>query len=390
MSHDVVVIGAGPAGLSAGVTLARGGVSVLVCERAGPDFDKPCGEGLLPSAVQELVALGVERHSLSRAGYELRGVRYVSARGAQADGRFRYGAGLGLRRRELLRLLREVAEGTPGLELRRGSARVICDGETCRVRLGDADVTPRRLVIAADGLASQARRDAGLRFEQPFPRRYGIRQHYLVAPWSDLVEVHFHAEGEAYVTPVSRREVNVAVLWRPGAGVRGSPLPRFVAGGGGLAERLRGSQPSGSPEGRGPLRARVPKPARDGLLLLGDAAGYVDAITGEGVGLSLRKSRLLTRHLVPLLRRSGDQLPAQLLGPYIHASRRLERAHLQLTHALLWLRRAPWLLERVIAALAHDPALFTHLLEANQGAASPFAVPPRSVSALLSSVLRQG
>lgn len=390
MSHDVVVIGAGPAGLSAAIALARGGASVLVCEQSSDPGSKPCGEGLLPGALLELAALGVGHASLRSAGYALRGVRYFSERGLEAEGRFPGGNGLGLRRSELQRLLRHVADSTPGLAYRRGAARVSCAGDRCHVQVADAVLSPR-LVVAADGLGSRARQDAGLRSEHPGTPRYGARQHYALAPWSNEVEVHFHTSGEAYVTPIADDALNVAVLWQPSARARlpgaarlvPTLLERFPR----LAERLRGARPIGRAFGRGPLRVRVPTPVRDGLVLVGDAAGYVDAITGEGVGLALAQSRLLASHALPLLQESRGPLLARALQPFVRAARELERAHVQLTLALLWLRRAPWLLERVLAALAADPALFHHLLRANQGEVAPLAMPAASAWALCRQLL---
>lgn len=390
MSHEVIVIGGGPAGLGAAIELARGGSSVLLCEQSSEPEAKPCGEGLLPSALGELTSLGVELESLMSVGHALHGVRYFSQRGVRAEGRFVGGAGLGLRRNELQRLLRRIADTTPGLDYHRGTARVVCQAVGCGVRLGDAVLSPR-LVVAADGLASRARRDAGFAYDHPGPRRYGVRQHFAATPWSDHVEVHFHGSGEAYVTPVAADELNVAILWqasspappRPGPHLVPALLERFPL----LAQRLRGAHPVERARARGPLRVRVRSPARDGLVLVGDAAGYVDAITGEGVGLSLAKSRLLARHVLPLLRRAGGPISRRGLRPYLRAARQLERAHVQLTRALLWVRRAPWLVERVVGALAEDPVLFEHLLRANQGEVHPLALPARSAWALWQRVL---
>ena len=58
--------------------------------------------------------------------------------------------------------------------------------------------------------------------------RYGLRRHYRVAPWSDLVEVHWADDAEAYVTPVAEDLVGVAVLC-PGGGSYDTWLARFPA-----------------------------------------------------------------------------------------------------------------------------------------------------------------
>lgn len=393
LTHDVVVIGAGPAGLSAAISLGERGLSVLVCEHAERPSEKPCGEGLLPSALDELARLGVDEGSVLRAGHVLRGVRYVSPLGVTAEGSFGDRAGVGLHRRELQRLLRRRAEDTAGVRFHQATARVLAGAEGCTVRLPEELVSPR-LVVAADGLASRARRDAGLAWEHPGRPRYGARQHYALPPWSDHVEVYFHRRGEAYVTPIAPGELNVAVLWpgERGAPVKGgeslmpSLLERFPE----LARRLRGAEPRGRAQSRGPLHVQVPRRARDGLILIGDAAGYLDAITGEGVGLALAQSRLLARHVTPLFATTRGSISAAALAPYLREVRQRERAHAQLTRALLWLRASPRLLEQVVHALSRDPALFRHLLHANQGRAEPLALPARSAWQLFRQLLPLG
>jgi flavin-dependent dehydrogenase len=135
-----------------------------------------------------------------------------------------------------------------------------------------------------------------------------------------------------------------------------------------LARKLAGANRTTDARARGPLFSRVPRPARDGLLLLGDAAGYIDPITGEGVGLALAQARLLARHLPAISSTSAAQLCENAFEPYLRAERRLVRSHVVLTRLLLGLRRAPGLMERAIRALSEDPQLFATFLSINQGA----------------------
>ena len=381
-----MVIGGGPAGLSSAVALARAGSSVLVCESSAEPGLKPCGEGLLPRAYQELCSLGLSASELLTEGKLLQGVRYISAAGVRASARFREGPGLGLGRIALERLLRGLAERTPGVSVRHGEAHVQLETSgACRVRFDGRLLTPR-LVIGADGLASPARRAARLQTRRPSPFRYGVRQHFQAQPWTDHVEVYWGPSGEAYVTPTGDDEVNVAFLWQGGAnkppgGAR--LVAHLLRGFPELAHRLGHAQASDDARARGPLHVQVPTPARDGLLLVGDAAGYVDAITGEGVGLAISKASTMASLLRPALEHAGRQVSLAELGPFLSAARKVDRSHVQLTRLLLWLRSSPWVMERLMAALADDTELFRHFLSANQGGVSPWAMPLASSFGLL-------
>lgn len=392
MSRDVAVIGGGPAGLSAGIALAHQGASVTIYEQAEDPTQKPCGEGLLPSAVEQLCQLGLERSALLSEGQPLLGVRYFSPQGTTASARFPEGSGLGLRRSTLQTLLRSLALGTDGVQLRRAKARVLRDSRgVCRLQTPGGVLTPR-LIVAADGLHSRARHDAALAWHRPRPFRFGGRQHFEVEPWSNHVEVYFGRDAEAYVTPTQPQQINVAVLWngerRGDAAPKRRSVPEILGAFPTLARRLASARALGDLRGAGPLRVDVPRPARDGLVLLGDAAGYVDPITGEGVGLAVAKARLLAQLVGPALRQPGAPLTLRQLTPYLVAARELEKHHVALTKLLLFASRSPWLVERSVRALAADGRLFGELLTANQGGCSPFSPAAGALFRLLQSWVR--
>jgi flavin-dependent dehydrogenase len=365
---DVLIAGGGPAGLATAIRCAQAGLEVTVAEpRAGP-IDKACGEGLMPAAVAGLDAIGVDPR-----GWPLRGIRYLDEQ-HRVDGLFRGGPGLGVRRTEL-----HAALGLRAKELGVSvvPARVeafVQDGECVRA----AGLTARYLV-AADGLHSPIRRACGLEAGAAggavrgsaggsvrgslraggslrTGARYGLRRHYRVAPWTSLVEVHWAAGSEAYVTPVAGDLVGVAILggrgvFPGGSGDGASPFDARLAAFPALQERLAGAEPASTVRGAGPLRQDVRRRVCGRVLLVGDASGYLDALTGEGISVALAQAAVLA----PCLR---DGRPAD----YERAWRRVSRKSRLLTAGLLWSRRQPLLGQRIVPAAERLPRLFTAIV----------------------------
>lgn len=341
--RDVVVAGGGPVGLAAAVHARRLGLDVVVWEpRTGP-VDKACGEGLMPGAVAELTALGVDP-----PGHRLTGIRYLGhAGGRSADAPFHAGPGRGVRRTTLHAALADrVADaGIPVWRKRVENVRdegdhVVVDGE------------PARYLLAADGLHSPVRRLLGLDVPAPDRPRFGLRCHVRQEPWSSFVEVYWSPRAEAYVTPVADDLVGVAVLT-----ARGRRFEEVLAEFPALQDRLHGSRTPVM--GAGPLRQRASARRAGRVLLVGDAAGYVDALTGEGIALGLAQARVAAGCV-------ADDRPQA----YDRQARRLAWRHELLTHALLdatsvapvrrmivpSARRAPWLFRAAVNQLAR-PAL---------------------------------
>jgi flavin-dependent dehydrogenase len=359
---DLLIVGGGPAGLATALTARRAGLErVVVLDSRRPPIDKPCGEGLMPDGRALLRTLGVRLapgHCRPFAG-----IRYVDGE-TVADGRFppAAGGGLGVRRTALHAAMVAAAEAG-GVDLRWGTrADGLLPGTLRPAGRADGPAgvetthgpLTARWVVAADGLHSRLRQWAELDSPiQPRTRqRFGVRRHFRRAPWSDRVEVHWVDGAEAYVTPVADDEVGIAFL------VAGDPpefdtlLARFPA----LADRLAGTAPASPVQGRGPLARRVRSVARGRLALVGDASGYVDAITGEGLSLAFHQAMALIETLTAP---AGGGNP---LAAYRRRHRRIGRLPDGLTRLMLSVERRPWLRRRVIAALAANPALFDRIL----------------------------
>jgi flavin-dependent dehydrogenase len=300
----------------------------------------------MPDGLARLQELGV--HLDPEEHHPFRGIRYLDG-DTVAEGRFPKLPGAGIRRVRLHEALVRAAEEA-GIDVRWGTKVEGLEweypGHAAGLRTGDAFL-PARWIVGADGLHSRLRRWASL--EAPFrgARRFGVRRHFEIAPWADLVEVYWAEGCEAYVTPVAPREVGVAILWSDRKARFDDLIESFPR----LEERLRGAPVLSRDRGAGPLRQRVRKAMRGNVALVGDAAGYVDAITGEGLSIAFHQADALAKAL-----RRGD------LAPYAREVRRIAAIPEALTHFLLWVERHPTIRRRVIAALARDPSVFSRLL----------------------------
>ena len=188
---------------------------------------------------------------------------------------------------------------------------------------------------------------AGLEGATARRKRFGLRRHFAIAPWSDRVEVYWRDGCEAYVTPVAEDEVGVAMLWSGEGGRFECLLERFPD----LARRLASAPVASRDRGAGPFHRRARAAVRGRIALVGDAAGYVDAITGEGLALAFREAQALATSV------AGGGLVR-----YAAEARRWRRLPETLTRLLLIAERRPRLRRRLFATLERDPRLFARLL----------------------------
>jgi flavin-dependent dehydrogenase len=331
---DLLVAGGGPAGLATAILGARAGLEVVVVERRLGPVDKACGEGLMPHAVSLLHGLGVDP-----PGKPFRGITYLDGR-HRVTGPFREGAGRGVRRTVLHAGLLEAATAA-GVRIEQGVVGPVSQNATS-VRCNGFQA---RYLAAADGLHSPVRAALGLAQASRGPRRWGIRRHLLTMPWSDCVEVYWSDGAEAYVTPVADDCVGVAILTSRRGGFD-EHLRAFPA----LQERVCG-QADGHDRAAGPLRQRVHSRTAGRVMLVGDAAGYVDALTGEGLGIAFGAAQLLV-----------DCVSADRPEDYDERWRRMSRRYRLLTAAVLQASATPVLRPRIVPAAARFPRVFRGLV----------------------------
>jgi flavin-dependent dehydrogenase len=365
---DLVVAGGGPAGLATAIRAKMEGFEVILLEAASPPIDKACGEGLMPDGVDRLAQLGVDLSNSDTQPF--RGIRYLDGE-LTAEGVFPGEPGFGIRRTVLHHALFERAEKL-GVDLRWGvRVRGISENnfET------DAGPVTGTWLVGADGRVSRVRRWASLDGPPARRRRVGLRRHYEIEPWSDRVEVYWANGCEAYVTPVGERIVGVALLSDGGPVTFDDVLGRFPS----LVRRLVDAPAASIDRGAGPLEQRCRRVATNNLALVGDASGYLDAITGEGLALSFHQAFALVGAV-----RAGD------LGAYVRAHRRIGRYPIAVTRLLLFAERRPWLRRRVMRSLAGDPTLMSRFLALKVRRPAPRLLGKDGLLALLAAVLRGG
>ena len=275
---DLIVIGGGSAGMAAAIQAAILGMKVTVFDASGIDYDKPCGEGLMPPAVTALRQLGVVIPECFPFG----GIKYFLHTGEVASARFPRGAkAIGVRRRLLRRAMweRAMSLGVKIIDDRAATIGesndgVVVDGVCAKwlcLATGSRDPILKQLGL-------QDPRDRGNR-----PRRLGLRRHAQIAPWSDSVEVYWNDDCELYVTPISESRVNIAILSWTSRSFEDA-LKLFPA----IQNRLIQVEWDDPVRGVAPLSHKADRVQKGRVFVAGDAAGFIDAMTGEGNTLAIR------------------------------------------------------------------------------------------------------
>lgn len=331
MTFDAAVVGGSVAGSIAARELGRRGIRTALFEKARFPRFKACGEGLLPHGVRALEAMG-----LDPPGVRVRGIRYVSPSGIRAACDFPWGHGLVVRRDRFDDFLFRAASATPNVEV-----------------FGAYDGRPARWIVAADGLRSQFHRR--VKVTRPRVTRVGFSTHVRGLEIDrDRVEVVLYNGGEIYIGPSDPGEALIACLCYE--------VPRAASNEARVRSILERHRNAGRIEFTSPVLAvaplglRVAPVAKENVLLVGDAAGAPDPVTGEGMSLAIRSAEAAAEAIA-----SGDP------RSYVRRRAALAQPSDWLGRWILRAARHPKIADRAVKALADRPELFRRLLSVALG-----------------------
>jgi geranylgeranyl reductase family protein len=309
--HDVVVVGAGPGGSAAAHYLSRLGLDVLLLDRSDFPRDKTCGDGLTPRALRVLDDMGI-LPDVRQRGCEVGGYTVVAPNGRHTAADIPPPGALVVPRLQLdhLILQRAISSGArfePNVAV--SHLEPTPHGVTIHADAPRASSTPQpvafraKTAVLATGAAFGVLTRSRILPQQPramlAARAYFRDLQIDVARTFELRFTDIPMPGYGWVFPVAAREANIGVGFLPGkrTGTAHQAMARFSAGQH-MQGLLAGARQDGPLKGY-PIRVdflRSPTTAPR-TLLVGEATGLVNPLTGEGIDYALESGRIAAEHL---------------------------------------------------------------------------------------------
>jgi menaquinone-9 beta-reductase len=388
---EAVVVGGGPAGSITALCLARAGAAVTVVERARFPRRKVCGEYLSAGTVRLLDGLGLGA-AVRQAAARLTGIRLIAPGAPPVVLHFAEPA-LALARERLDTILLAAACDA-GARLVRARAEDVVShggraiGVAVRDEAGDQATLNARFVVGADGSGSLIARRVGVVRPSRGARKFAVGGHYRgFGAMDGLVEMYVGAGAYFAINPLSESLANVMVVVNESAlaewsrdvdvGVRGKAAEL------GRGQRsFAGTERVGPRVAIGPLAFDVRKTTAPGALLVGDAAGFLNPFTGQGVYLAVTGAVAAARTILEALRYPARE--TQATEAYDFELRREFDARRRLSRLVTTLIDVPLLARRAASTLARKPGRGDDLVAALSGLASPSqALAPAALARLL-------
>jgi geranylgeranyl reductase family protein len=305
---DVLIVGAGPAGSIAALVLARAGARVRLIDRSRFPRDKLCGDTVNPGARAVLDRLGVGQ--VVEDGVPVEGMIVTGETGVRCEGRYGGPQGRALRRHVLdERLLAAATAAGAGLEdgvIAQGP--LVEDGRVVGVTISDGGGRSRSvrasMVIAADGASSRLARAMGLSGHSPRPRRWAVGAYFEQVDMPDAApacgEMHVRHDRYIGIAPLAGDVTNACVVTADRTALRDPAflLCDTLRRDSQLALRFRRARQISRPVCLGPLAVDNHACGMPGLLLAGDAAGFIDPMTGDGLRFAFRGGELAAQAVV--------------------------------------------------------------------------------------------
>ncbi len=401
MTWDAIVVGAGPGGAATGILLAERGLRVLVLDRAKFPRPKICGEYLSPEASRILDRLGVLKAVEDAGAVPLRGMVITAPDGTRLTGTYPTSAPWRGYRDHALAIPRLVFDRVLTDRLRDTAADfhervrvtdVIADGDRL-VGVESVDAAGRvrsfraPLVIAADGRNSVVAHRLGLASHHPLQRIALMTYASGLEGLADRGEIFVDPPAYSIANPVAPAVANLSLVLPLAHATRyrgrldaffDERVRRFRH----LAARFPGLSREAPVQALGPLAYRVGLPRLGGVMLVGDAAGFYDPFTGEGMFTALRSAELAAETAIAAL--GASDCSAARLAAYERARREAFRDKQRVTRALQFVIGRRWAANRAARLFQRRAGLLDLLMGVIGDFVPPRAlIHPRTLAALL-------